>query len=162
MLSGKCPHFLWCINENEMRCHLLWKADLLTVGVDRLSAPILSILPISAIFKTDLPIYIFFYANKHTIYRLHYLLVNKLYRWNYLMFKCAIWLDAACLSSTLCGLEQSPPTWYVGSHESDQSTWKTGGSLTPKALANWSRLRQWSRISCLSNVRQQQTLLKLQ
>ncbi len=42
------------------------------LGVDRLSAPILSILLISAIFKTDLPIYLFFFfynANKHTIYR---------------------------------------------------------------------------------------------
>ncbi len=51
------------------------------LGVDRLSAPILSILPIIDIghFKTDLPIIIiiyiyiyiifFYYANKHTIYR---------------------------------------------------------------------------------------------
>ncbi len=43
------------------------------LGVDRLTAPILSILPISAIFKTDLLIISFIYflynANKHTIYR---------------------------------------------------------------------------------------------
>ncbi len=79
------------------------------VGVDRLSAPILSILPIIDIGHfhnrfADIYIffyYFFYYANKHTIYRWHYLLVNKLYRWNYLIFKCTIWLDAACLSSTL-------------------------------------------------------------
>ncbi len=33
-----------------------------------------------------------------------------------------------------------PLIWYVGSHESDQSTRKTEGSLTPRALANWSCL----------------------
>ncbi len=59
------------------------------------------------------------------------------------MFKCTIWLDAACLSSTLCGRNtqsnlRPPLIWYVGSHESDQSTRKTEGSLTPKVLANWS------------------------
>ncbi len=53
--------------------------------------------------------------------------------------------DAACLSSTLCGRNtqsnlRPPLIWYVGSHESDQSTRKTEGSLTPKALANWSCL----------------------
>ncbi len=32
----------------------------------------------------------------------------------------------------------SPCRPLVGSHESDQSTRKTEGSLTPKALANWS------------------------
>ncbi len=52
------------------------------LGVDRLSAPILSILPIIDIghFKNrfaDNIFYLFFYANKHTIYRWHYLLVNK-------------------------------------------------------------------------------------
>ncbi len=55
------------------------------LGVDRLSAPILSILPIIDIghFKNrfvDNYYYFFnffFYANKHTIYRWHYLLVNK-------------------------------------------------------------------------------------
>ncbi len=59
-----------------------------------------------------------------------------------------------CRSSPLCGLEQSPPTaiWFVGSHESDQSAWETKGTLTPKALANWSCLFQWSRISCLSKA----------
>ncbi len=63
------------------------------------------------------------------------------------MFKCTIWLDAACLSSTLwewgdLSISESnlrpPLIWYVESHESDQSTRKTEGSLTPKALANWS------------------------
>ncbi len=58
------------------------------------------------------------------------------------MFKCTIWLDAACLSSTLCESEaisisesnlRPPLIWYVESHESDQSTRKTEGSLTPKA-----------------------------
>ncbi len=58
------------------------------------------------------------------------------------------WLDAACLSSTLCESEgdlsisesnlRPPLIWYVESHESDQSTRKTEGSLTPKAHANWS------------------------
>ncbi len=59
------------------------------------------------------------------------------------MFKCTIWLDAACLSSTLCESEaisesnlRPPLIWYVESHESDQSTRKTEGSLTPKAHAN--------------------------
>ncbi len=33
-----------------------------------------------------------------------------------------------------------PLIWYVESHESDQSTQKTEGSLTPRALANWSCL----------------------
>ncbi len=61
------------------------------------------------------------------------------------MFKCTIWLDAACLSSTLCGRNtqsnlRPPLIWYVESHESDQSTRKTEGSLKPKALANWSCL----------------------
>ncbi len=63
------------------------------------------------------------------------------------MFKCTIWLDAACLSSTLwewgdLSISESnllpPLIWYVESHESDQSTRKTEGSLTPKAHANWS------------------------
>ncbi len=61
------------------------------------------------------------------------------------MFKCTIWLDAACLSSTLCESEaisesnlRPPLIWNVESHESDQSTRKTEGSLTPRALANWS------------------------
>ncbi len=52
------------------------------LGVDRLSAPILSILPIIDIghFQNrfaDNFFFFFFYANKHTIYRWHYLLVNK-------------------------------------------------------------------------------------
>ncbi len=59
------------------------------------------------------------------------------------MFKCTIWLDAACLGSTLCESEaisesnlRPPLIWYVESHESDQSTRKTEGSLIPRALAN--------------------------
>ncbi len=71
---------------------MLWPLSKLgyMVGVDRLSAPILSILPIidighfQNIFADNFflyfffIIYIFFYnANKHTIYRWHYLLVNK-------------------------------------------------------------------------------------
>ncbi len=52
------------------------------LGVDRLSAPISSILPIIDIghFKNrfaDNFFFFFFNANKHTIYRWHYLLVNK-------------------------------------------------------------------------------------
>ncbi len=49
------------------------------VGVDQLSALILSILPIIDIghFKNRFADNFFFYANKHTIYRWHYLLVNK-------------------------------------------------------------------------------------
>ncbi len=49
------------------------------LGVDRLSAPILSILPIIDIghFKNRFGEKKFFNANKHTIYRWHYLLVNK-------------------------------------------------------------------------------------
>ncbi len=55
--------------------------DGFSLGVDRLSAPILSILPIIDIghFKnrfTDI-FFFFFFLNKHTIYRWHYLLVNK-------------------------------------------------------------------------------------
>ncbi len=78
----------------------------LKVGVDRLLAPILSIFTIIDIghFQNRFADNLFFYANKYTIYRWHGLLVNK-YRWNYLMFKCTIWLDAACLSSTLCESE---------------------------------------------------------
>ncbi len=52
----------------------------LSLGVDRLSAPILSILPIIDIghFKNRFADNFFFFnANKHTIYRWHYLLVNK-------------------------------------------------------------------------------------
>ncbi len=54
------------------------------------------------------------------------------------MFKCTIWLDAACLGSTLwewgdLSISESnlrpPLIWYVESHESDQSTRKTEGSL---------------------------------
>ncbi len=61
------------------------------------------------------------------------------------MFKCTIWLDAACLSSTLCESEaisqslraiSAHRSSNVESHESDQSTRKTEGSLTPRALAN--------------------------
>ncbi len=70
---------------------LIYSSCCLLLGVDRLSAPILSIFTIIDIGhrQTDLPIifFIFYYANKHTIYRWQYLLVNK-YRWNYLMFKC--------------------------------------------------------------------------
>ncbi len=56
------------------------------------------------------------------------------------MFKCTIWLDAACLElNTLwewgdLSISESnlrpPLIWYVESHESDQSTRKTEGSLT--------------------------------
>ncbi len=62
------------------------------------------------------------------------------------MFKCTIWLDAACLSSTLCESEAISQSLraisahrssdYVESHKSDQSTRITEGSLTPKAHAN--------------------------
>ncbi len=50
------------------------KTNVTALGVDRLSAPILSILPIIDIghFKNrfaDNYYYLFFYANKHTIYR---------------------------------------------------------------------------------------------
>ncbi len=51
-----------------------------SLGVDRLSAQILSILPIIDIghFQNRFADIFFFYnANKHTIYRWHYLLVNK-------------------------------------------------------------------------------------
>ncbi len=46
------------------------------------------------------------------------------------MFKCTIWLDAACLSSALCGRNnlRPPLIWYVESHESDLSTRKTEGT----------------------------------
>ncbi len=49
------------------------------------------------------------------------------------MFKCTIWLDAACLSSTQwewgdLSISESnlrpPHIWYVESHESDQSKLK--------------------------------------
>ncbi len=143
--SSVCVECMWQLNRRG-RCALL----LLKLGVDRLSAPILSIFPIIDIghFQNrfaDIFFYYYYYANKHTIYRWHYLLVNKLYRWNNLIFKCTIWLDAACLSSTLCGRNtqsnlRPPLIWYVGSHESDQSTRKTEGSLKPKAHANWSCL----------------------
>ncbi len=42
------------------------------------------------------------------------------------------WGDLSISESNL----RPPLIWYVGSHESDQSTWKTEGSLTPKAHAN--------------------------
>ncbi len=54
-----------------------------TLGVDRLSAPILSISPIIDIghfqnrFADNYYYFFYYYANKHTIYRWHYLLVNK-------------------------------------------------------------------------------------
>ncbi len=44
------------------------------------------------------------------------------------------WGDLSISESNL----RPPLIWYVGSHESDQSTRKTEDSLTPKALANWS------------------------
>ncbi len=57
------------------------------LGVDRLSAPILSILPIIDIghfqnifadnFFLEFYLKKMYNANKHTIYRWHYLLVNK-------------------------------------------------------------------------------------
>ncbi len=51
------------------------------LGVDRLSVPILSIFTIIDIGhfqnRFDDNFFFFFYANKHTIYRSHYLLVNK-------------------------------------------------------------------------------------
>ncbi len=46
------------------------------------------------------------------------------------------WGDLSISESNL----RPPLIWYVGSHESDQSTRKTEGSLTPRALANWSCL----------------------
>ncbi len=59
----------------------LFRILLLLLGVDRLSAPILSILPIIDIghFQNRFADNFFFFynANKHTIYRWHYLLVNK-------------------------------------------------------------------------------------
>ncbi len=42
------------------------------------------------------------------------------------------WGDLSISESNL----RPPLIWYVGSHESDQSTRKTEGSLTPKAHAN--------------------------
>ncbi len=42
------------------------------------------------------------------------------------------WGDLSISESNL----RPPLIWYVESHESDQSTRKTEGSLTPKALAN--------------------------
>ncbi len=46
------------------------------------------------------------------------------------------WGDLSISESNL----RPPLIWYVESHESDQSTRKTEGSLTPKAHANWSCL----------------------
>ncbi len=46
------------------------------------------------------------------------------------------WGDLSISESNL----RPPLIWYVESHESDQSTRKTEGSLTPRALANWSCL----------------------
>ncbi len=65
-----------------------------------------------------------------------------------------IWLWCSLSNSPLCGLEQSPPTAHLICWESQvrQSTRKTKGTLTPKALANWSCLLQWSHISCLSKA----------
>ncbi len=75
-------YFVFYLNFLQRKTTLKIKSQ---VGVDRLSAPILSILPIIDIghfqnrFADNFFIYIFFlyYANKHTIYRWHYLLVNK-------------------------------------------------------------------------------------
>ncbi len=44
------------------------------------------------------------------------------------------WGDLSISESNL----RPPLIWYVESHESDQSTRKTEGSLTPRAHANWS------------------------
>ncbi len=66
------------INYNVKETALMFAS--FELGVDRLSAPILSILPIIDIghFKNRFADnFFFFYANKHTIYRWHYLLVNK-------------------------------------------------------------------------------------
>ncbi len=71
-------------------------------GVDRLSAPILSIFTI---------IYIGHFQNRFA---------DNLFFFFFMLLL--------------------PLIWYVGSHESDQSTRKTEGSLTPRALANWSCL----------------------
>ncbi len=46
------------------------------------------------------------------------------------------WGDLSISESNL----RPPLIWYVGSHESDQSTRKTEGRLTPRAHANWSCL----------------------
>ncbi len=46
------------------------------------------------------------------------------------------WGDLSISESNL----RPPLIWYVGSHESDQSTRKTEDSLTPRALADWSCL----------------------
>ncbi len=46
------------------------------------------------------------------------------------------WGDLSISESNL----RPPLIWYVESHESDQSTRKTEGSLTLKAHANWSCL----------------------
>ncbi len=47
-----------------------------------------------------------------------------------------VWAQHSVAESNL----RPPLIWYVESHESDQSTRKTEGSLTPKAHNNWSCL----------------------
>ncbi len=68
-------------SAHRMHIRALCRAVLepFVLGVDRLSAPILSILPIIDIghFKNRFADNFFFFANKHIIYRWHYLLVNK-------------------------------------------------------------------------------------
>ncbi len=60
------------------------------------------------------------------------------------MFKCTIWLDAACLSSTLCEWGDLSslsnlrhPHLICRKSRVRPITRKTEGSLTPKAHANW-------------------------
>ncbi len=55
--------------------------------------------------------------------------------------------ESEAISQSLRAISAHRSSAYVESHESDQSTRKTEGSLTPKATLT---LRQWSRINCLS------------
>ncbi len=92
----------WILGGTGTRCRIRQSR----VGLDRLSAwPILSILPIIDIghFQNRFADNIYILLCKQTYY-----LQVTIYWWiklNYVMFKCTIWLDAACLSSTLCESE---------------------------------------------------------
>ncbi len=88
ILKHRAQHYLCCYNfACSVNAFVLYFSyiDLSVLGVDWLSAPILSIFTIIDIghfqnrFADNIFYFIFYYyyANKHTIYRWHYLLVNK-------------------------------------------------------------------------------------
>ncbi len=148
------------------------------VGVDRLSAPILSILPIIDIghfqnrFADNLLLFFIIIMQTNILFTgdIIYWWINntgEIIKILNALFGSMqpVWAQHSVRVRRSLNLwEQSPPTAHLICRESRVRpiNAETEGSLTPKALANWSCLSQGSRISCLSKVKQQQTLLKLQ